>query len=157
MTGVQTCALPICLGAFADFFPFYHDLALGLEFDGLDKAHNTYLELAAELGPPVAAALIFGLGWLVVRTLAASRRLKPGAALAAAGASVLVGVHSLADFSLQIPAVTATWLLLLGAGLGQIERGSSGEEATAPRHESAHRVPVHPPGSRPRGAGAADR
>lgn len=145
------------LGAFADFFPAYRDLPLGREFGSLDRAHNLYLELAAELGLPVAAALVLGLGWLVLRVATASLRLKPGAALAAAGASVLVAVHSLADFSLQIPAVTATWLLLLGAGLGQVERNASSEEATAPRRESARRVPVGLPGSRPQGAGVRDR
>ncbi|MCI0431434.1 MAG: O-antigen ligase family protein [Rhodospirillales bacterium] len=121
------------LGAFPDFFPAYRDLALGLEFGTLDKAHNLYLELAAELGLPVAGALILGVGWLVARTLLASLRLRPGAALAAAGASSLVGVHSLVDFSLQIPAVTATWLLLLGAGLGQVEREA--RERRVSRHE----------------------
>ncbi len=145
------------LGAFADFFPAYRDLSLGLAFDSLDKAHNLYLELAAELGPPVAAALIFGLGWLVLRVVAASLRLKPGAALAAAAASVLVAVHSLVDFSLQIPAVTVTWLLLLGAGLGQIEREASGSDTKVLPRESARRVPADLPGSRPPSAGARDR
>jgi O-antigen ligase len=109
------------LGAFVDFFPAYRDLALGLEEGSIDKAHNLYLEMAAELGVPVAAALILGMGWLALRAAGP----KPGAPLAAAGATVLVAVHSLADFSLQIPAVTATWLLLLGTALGRAERKQS--------------------------------
>jgi hypothetical protein len=61
------------------------------------------------------------MGWLALRAAGP----KPGAPLAAAGATVLVAVHSLADFSLQIPAVTATWLLLLGTALGRAERKQS--------------------------------
>ncbi|HXV23430.1 MAG TPA: O-antigen ligase family protein [Alphaproteobacteria bacterium] len=144
------------LGAFADFFPAYRDLALGLQFGSLDKAHNLYLEMAAELGPTVAAALVLGLGWLVLRVIRGSLAANPGPALAAAGASVLVAVHSLADFSLQIPAVTATWLLLLGAALGQAQRAAS-LRATGRSRESAHKAPGDLPESPPRFASATDR
>jgi hypothetical protein len=37
----------------------------------------------------------------------------------AAGASVLVGVHALVDFSLQIQAVTLTYMTILAAGVAQ--------------------------------------
>ncbi len=144
------------LGAFADFFPAYRDLELGLQSGSIDKAHNLYLELAAELGLPVAILLVAGLGWLVFRALTASLRDRPGAPLAAAGASVLVAVHSLADFSLQIPAVTATWLLLLGAALGRIERPSPGESTGSVR-ERAHRAQDGPRAARRSAASAADR
>ncbi len=144
------------LGAFADFFPAYRDLILGLQFGSLDKAHNLYLEMAAELGPPVAAALVLGLGWLVFRVTRASLAPEASLPLAAAGASVLVAVHSLADFSLQIPAVTATWLLLLGAALGQVHRATSAR-AIGPRRESAHKAPGDLPESPPRSASARGR
>jgi O-antigen ligase len=131
------------LGAFPDFFPAYGDLQLGLGFGSIDTAHNLYLELASELGPPVAAGLFLGLGWLILRLARSARRLKPGAALAATGASVLVAVHSLAEFSLQIPGVTATWLLLLGAGLAQSERPASGASVKARLgRENARRAPA---------------
>ncbi|HVG80849.1 MAG TPA: O-antigen ligase family protein [Methylomirabilota bacterium] len=124
------------LGAFVDFFPAYRDFALGLQKGSIDKAHNLYLEMAAELGLPVAAALIFGMGWLALRAAGP----KPGAPLAAAGATVLVAAHSLADFSLQIPAVTATWLLLLGTALGRTEQRRS-NTARAVRRGSGNRDP----------------
>jgi O-antigen ligase len=144
------------LGAFADFFPAYRDLALGLEFGSIDKAHNLYLELSAELGLPVAAALVAGVGWLALRVTRASLSASPGAALAAAGASVLVAVHSLLDFSLQIPGVTASFMLLLGAGLGQVERRQA-SAVSGPRRESAHRDPAGLGESLQPIAGAADR
>jgi O-antigen ligase len=144
------------LGAFADFFPAYRDLALGHQFGTIDKAHNLYLELAAELGPAVASGLVLGLGWLVWRVIKASPGNASGAPLAAAGASVLVAVHSFADFSLQIPAVTATWLLLLGAALGRIERQRI-DRATISRSETGHRDQDVLPGSRRSIAAATDR
>jgi O-antigen ligase len=144
------------LGAFADFFPAYRDLALGRQFGTVDKAHNLYLELAAELGPAMAATLILGLGWLVWRVIRASPAIASGAPLAAAGASVLVAVHSLADFSLQIPAVTATWLLLLGTALGRIERVQAAQ-AMSHRPASAHKDRDVLPGSRRSVASATDR
>jgi hypothetical protein len=41
-----------------------------------------------------------------------------------ASCSVLVAVHSLVDFSLEIPANAATYALLLGVGCAQSVRGS---------------------------------
>ena len=113
----------------------------------IDKAHNTYLELAAELGVPMTAALVIGLGWLVVRMVRANPRLEPGAALAAVGASILVAVHSLFDFGLEIPAITVTWLLLLGAGLGQVEHHSGRRSASPHRRGTGHRVAARLRGS----------
>jgi hypothetical protein len=37
----------------------------------------------------------------------------------AAGVAFLVGIHSLADFSLQIQAIAVTFMALLGAGVAQ--------------------------------------
>jgi O-antigen ligase len=142
------------LGAFADFAPAYRRLAPGLQVASIDKAHNLYLELAAELGLPVAAALVAGLGWLALRAMRASLRSPAGAPLAAAGGSVLVGAHSLVDFSLQIPAVTASWLLILGAALGGIERAQA---TAAPRPGTAHTDRGAPRGFRRSGVAAADR
>lgn len=145
------------LGAFPQFLPTYRDVALGAEFGTIDKAHNTYLELAAELSVPVAAALVAGLGWLLSRIIRATLRREPGAALAAAGASVLVAVHSLFDFGLQIPAIAITWLLLLGAALGQIEHGSRRQEASLTRRETVHRAAVPLRASHPPAVAATDR
>jgi hypothetical protein len=46
---------------------------------------------------------------------------RPDPVPAAAGfaATIIVGLHSIVDFSLQIPAVTLTYLMLAGAGLGR--------------------------------------
>jgi len=83
------------------------------------QAHNSYLELAMESGVPAALALLAILAVLVailLRSLPGAS--SPGPALGLA-ATTLVGVHSAIDFSLQIPAVAATWCLLLGLALAR--------------------------------------
>src|SRR5262249_50876213 len=55
-------------GSFADIFPLYHNLApsFGVWF----RAHNTYLQAAAELGLPVAILLALTTGavlWVIYR------------------------------------------------------------------------------------------
>ncbi len=105
-------------GTFAEVFQSLRGPGQYYEFL---KAHNTYLENALELGIPAAAAL-FGvfIGFLAltfhgVRTRRRSV-LYPSIGFAA---TVLVGLHSLVDFSLQIPAVAITYSLLMGAACAQ--------------------------------------
>ena len=50
-----------------------------------------------------------------------------------AACSVLVGVHALVDFSLEMPAVAATYALLLGVGCAQDDQGRPGRGPTKPR------------------------
>lgn len=80
-----------------------------------DRAHSTYLALWAESGlvfgslPPLAGALALALLW--------PRRQAPLAA-AAIAALCLAGLHSLVDFSLEIPANLYLLLAVTGLGLG---------------------------------------
>jgi O-antigen ligase len=85
------------------------------------KAHNDWLETAFELGLPAAVLWLALLGGLGVRCLAGFFRRRRDHAYPVAGfcACVLVGLHSLADFSLQIPAVAVTFAVLLGVGVAQ--------------------------------------
>src|SRR5690606_7470700 len=106
-------------GTYPDAFKAYNRPDTGTYF--LDKAHNTYLQVVMELGWPAAAALYAGLALLVlrpVRSRPVQTRLAPYPAVLA-GCSVLVAVHSLVDFSLEMPANAATFALLLGAGCAQ--------------------------------------
>lgn len=85
------------------------------------KAHNTYLENTLELGIPAASALTLSAAALAILCLAGVRRRRRDSFYAAAGVgvSVLVGLHSLVDFSLQIPAVAATYVFIMGIGCAQ--------------------------------------
>jgi O-antigen ligase len=84
-------------------------------------AHNTYLEHLVELGWP--ATLLLYLGPMLLFLYAARgvfvRRRDQLFPLAAAAATVLVALHALVDFSLQIPAVAVTYAALLGLGVAQ--------------------------------------
>lgn len=86
-----------------------------------DKAHNTYLENALELGIPATVALNGSILLLALLCARGVRRRRRDIYYPAAGlsASVLVALHSVPDFSLQIPAVAATYSLILAAGCAQ--------------------------------------
>jgi hypothetical protein len=50
----------------------------------------------------------------------------------AASVSFLVGAHALVDFSLQIQAVTLTYMAILGAGVAQARDDISSNQTSAP-------------------------
>jgi O-antigen ligase len=110
--------LGLGLGTFEKAYPLY---AQGMFPFVMDRAHNDFLELAAGWGLPAAIAWWTALGWLASicarGAFARNRdRLYP---LAGFGATVLVGVHSMFDFSLQIPAVALLYSVMLGLGVAQ--------------------------------------
>jgi O-antigen ligase len=86
-----------------------------------DRAHNTYLEVFQGLGLVFGAMLIASVVLLVWECIKGARTRQRDATIAAVAASVsfLVGVHALVDFSLQIQAVTLTYMAVLGAGVAQ--------------------------------------
>jgi O-antigen ligase len=116
-------------GTYADAFGAYNHPGTQTYF--LDKAHDTYLQMVMELGWPAAAALYAGLGLLVFRCLRDRGAVYPAVL---ASCSVLVAVHSLVDFSLEMPANAATYALLLGVGCAQSvrDRVSLADTTSAP-------------------------
>jgi O-antigen ligase len=109
------------IGTFEDLFPslraddFY-------SWGVWDYAHSTILEIAVEMGIPVAAlvviaalASLFILARGVVKSENRSRR--PLAAIT--GIAVLSYLHSMIDFSLQIPGYLVLFGILLGCGLAR--------------------------------------
>jgi len=112
-------------GTFADSFRLYRDDRLGAHFD---KTHNTYLENIFELGWPVAAALFLCIAWLTLLCFrgAWTRGRDWVYPATGAAASVLVGVHSFFDFSLQMPGVAITYACILGVGCAQAYSSRSG-------------------------------
>jgi O-antigen ligase len=108
------------LGTFASVFPRFRSGDASI-WGVWDRAHNTLLELAAEVGIPLAA--LVGLGWIlafVALLLGAVRRQKraifPLAGLVCGAMAVL---HSMVDFSLQVPGLAVTVMALVGMGLAQ--------------------------------------
>jgi O-antigen ligase len=105
-------------GTFTDSFRLYRDERLKAHYD---KTHNTYLENIFELGWPAAGMLFLCITWLMVVCWkgAFNRRrdwIYPATGVAA---TVLVGVHSFFDFSLQMPGVAITYACILGVACAQ--------------------------------------
>lgn len=113
------------LGTFSFAFPAYRSDDISM-YGIYDRAHNTLLEIAAEAGVPLASIVV--IGWIVafgvlahgVRTRRRDRVI-PAAALSVALLAVL---HSLVDFSLQIPGFAMVVFALLGTGLSQSFRSA---------------------------------
>ena len=105
-------------GSFSEVFRFYRrDYIPYLWLQG----HNTYLENALELGIPAALALFAAFACMAVLTFRGFRRRRSAIIYPCTGlaATFLVAAHSMVDFSLQIPAVAATYALLMGAACAQ--------------------------------------
>lgn len=105
-------------GTFKDVFRMYRDDKIPGIYD---RAHNTFLENALEFGIPASLSLLLAVVSAVLYCAVGMRhrrrdRLYPVVAVSAA---FLVGFHSMVDFSLQIPAVGATFALILGVGCAQ--------------------------------------
>ena len=121
-------------GTFAWSFPSYRPSDLSM-WGIWDHAHDTLLEIASDMGLPLA--VLVTIGWLIIfavllHGIRGRRRdlLIPISAFAVAMVAVL---HSLIDFSLQIPGYSIPALALIGAGLAQSftsERAKASPEAT---------------------------
>jgi O-antigen ligase len=109
-------------GTFADVFPLYRDRSISVQ-GAWQQAHGTYLEVFQGLGLLFGSMLVASAVLLVLRCIkgAAARQENVTVPRIAASAALLVGVHALVDFSLQIQAVALTVVALLGAGVAQSE------------------------------------
>jgi O-antigen ligase len=107
-------------GTFSTVFSMYRDSSVS-SVGMWDKAHNTYLEMIQGLGIPASTLFFTMLLFLVMRCVygALTRISSSTGPLVAASASVIVGLHSFVDFSMQMQAVALTWTALLGAGVAQ--------------------------------------
>lgn len=101
------------LGSFPHAFQQYRPQTVSS--DGIiDKAHNSYLEFAAEMGLPALAALLAAFGWLGFVLFKGVRHRKERYVVPALGLSVwiCIGMYSLVDFPLQIPGIMAIFIAL---------------------------------------------
>jgi hypothetical protein len=87
----------------------------------LPTIHNTLLEIAADMGIPIAVLVVLAWVAIFVTLIYGVRHrnrdlIVPISALAVAMLAIL---HSLVDFSLQIPGYGIVALALIGSGLAQ--------------------------------------
>jgi O-antigen ligase len=108
------------LGTFAYAFPAYRSANVSV-WGVWDLAHNTLLEVAAGMGLPIAALVV--VAWLVIFVVlirgALIRRRDLIVPVAALSVGLLAVLHSLVDFTLQIPGYAIVAMSLIGAGLAQ--------------------------------------
>jgi O-antigen ligase len=113
-------------GTFAWSFPAYRSSEISM-WGVWDIAHNTLLELASEVGLPLAGAV--SIGWLVILGVLINgirvRRWDTIVPLAAFSVSIIANLHSWIDFSLQIPGYAIVVFALVGAGLAQSFPGAA--------------------------------
>jgi O-antigen ligase len=110
------------LGNFEEsYYPFSSQMQRKIaknRHDRLDKAHNTYLQMAVELGVPAAMLLVMACVVVSVRCAYGVRHRKYYGMYPAlgVGVSMMLGVNALLDFSVEIPAVAYHYAALLGVG-----------------------------------------
>lgn len=141
--------LGVGLGCFENVFPLYKPQGMGdQEFI---KAHNDYLHVFAEMGILGVSSLcafllsILGPAWRTVAATNMVRRTWMLVGLLASCAAVLV--HSVVDFSLQIPANALLFSVILGltynatrhlrASNGGTHVGATDKHVLRPRTQSA--------------------
>lgn len=105
-----------------------------------ERAHNDYLEYAADIGIP-AALLLFGSLWVLVaqvarRALALERSRDRILAAGCAGAMASLLLHSITEFNLQMPANAFLFAWIAGTAAGLVKphtRPRQHGSETAPR------------------------
>lgn len=110
-------------GTFAWAYPAYRSSEVSM-WGVWDIAHNSLLEIAADMGLPIAILVV--IAWIVVFAVLVHgvkvRRHDLIVPVAALSVALLAILHSLVDFSLQIPGYAVVALALIGVGLAQSSR-----------------------------------
>lgn len=109
------------LGTFDQVFRIYRTEDVDVWFD---RAHNDYLEVAMTAGVPATLLLLVA---IFMAVLFLARKLQYGLqyrTFIALGLSVSLqlGLHSIVDFSLQMPAISYLWCAILAASLAMAQR-----------------------------------
>jgi O-antigen ligase len=112
-------------GTFAYAFPAYRSSNVSM-WGVWDIAHNTLLEIGSDMGIPIATLVV--VAWIVVFAVlirgALIRRRDLILPVAALAVTILAVLHSLIDFTLQIPGYSVVAMALIGTGLAQSLPGS---------------------------------
>jgi hypothetical protein len=107
-------------GTFIDVFPMIRDRSISVE-GNWQQAHNTYLEVFQGLGLVFGSLLVMSVVSLIGKCFKGATTRKHDAMIPgiAFGVAFLVAFHALVEFSLQMQAVTLTFMGVLGAGVAQ--------------------------------------
>ncbi|WP_168990572.1 O-antigen ligase family protein [Aureimonas flava] len=120
-------------GTFASVFPMHRTAGCVSPTDVILRAHNVYIEGLVGLGVGFVPVLLLGYAHVLanlVRGLRQRRRLR-AVPLLALGAVILVSLHGLVDFSVQIPGMAAYLATYLAAAT-TISLGRGRERRSSP-------------------------
>jgi O-Antigen ligase len=115
-------------GAFQFTEPLFHSDAVDVNLIW-NRAHNSFLEAAVDLGVPFTLLWIAGFGTLCImlwRMMRASNEFKPATAVFFA-LVFTEGLHAWVDFSLQIQAIAIYAACITGLAVGENLKSSKGE------------------------------
>jgi O-antigen ligase len=109
-------------GTFENIFAMIRDRSFPI-YGIWDKSHNSYLDILQGLGLVFGSMLILSIVLLLFKCMrgAGARRQNAIVPAIATAVTLVVGAHALVDFSLEIQAVTLTFMAVLGAGVAQSE------------------------------------
>jgi O-antigen ligase len=125
-------------GSFPDIFPSLRTDELK-SWGVWEYAHSTILEIALEMGIPIAVIVILGVVasvTILIRVALKSTDREQTLPFAISGILVLSYLHSLIDFSLQVPGYFIVFAILLGCALSRAGAGSE-RSLVNPRGRSA--------------------
>ena len=110
-----------------------HDVIGRISASREQAGFDTYLEIFQGLGLLLGGMLIACVVVLIWDCVKGARTRQRDATVPAiaASVSVLVGINAFADFSLQIQAVTLTYMAILGAGVAQARDDLPSEHSNA--------------------------
>lgn len=104
-------------GSFESVFRIYRDSRVGPDItQQLDHAYNSYLENMLELGLPAALLFVFVIFAMAMLCLKGAILRRRNYIFPAAGfcATLMIAMHSMVDFSAEIPAITMTYIVVMG-------------------------------------------
>ncbi|WP_369982521.1 O-antigen ligase family protein [Thalassolituus sp.] len=124
-------------GAFTHVYPVFKgdDVRTPLLYQ---HAHNDYAQFLAEFGLPASFALfvmvLWSLRWGISAMRQRNSQFYQGVGFACTMAIIAIGIHSMVDFNLQIPANAATFVLILAlAAVARWTPHSSSRRSTSGR------------------------
>lgn len=122
------------LGSFSVAYAPYRSEQIPLHYD---HAHNEYAEFLIEAGWPgcalLAALAVIAMAHALRVMIRRRDRIGAGAAFAVALALAAMAVHASVDFVLQIPAIAATLLVVMGSSLRLSEKAGGAAPAPHPK------------------------
>jgi len=112
------------LGTFSDVNSYLMSAETYHELWSIRATHNVYLQWLQEAGLIGSAPMFALIGFVIISAALRAGTLSRGgwALRALVAANVVVLVHGLTDYALQVPSIAAMWALLLGVqfGFGQV-------------------------------------